>query len=49
MIRINNYTELVAERIRLEGQLRNQKAALKSEIESMKEKFAPVTCYIKYF
>jgi hypothetical protein len=42
MMPISNYKELVAERIRLEAALRNQKADLKSEIESIKQKLKPV-------
>ncbi len=48
MTRISNYTELRAERIRLEGELRNQKAILKSEIQSVKEKFEPVGDIISF-
>jgi len=41
MTKISNYTELVAERIRLETELQNQKAALKTEMKLVKEKFEP--------
>ena len=48
MTRISNYTELRAERIRLEYELRNQKALLKSEIRVVKEKLEPVGDIISF-
>ncbi len=48
MTQISNYTELRAERIRLEGELRKQKAILKSEIRSVKEKLEPVGDVISF-
>ncbi|HOX81919.1 MAG TPA: hypothetical protein PLJ60_11815 [Chryseolinea sp.] len=42
MTRISNYTELVAERIRLEAELQSQKSVLKTEMKLVKEKFDPL-------
>ena len=39
---ISNYKELVAERTRLEAELRNQKLIIKAEIEEIKSKFEPI-------
>ncbi len=46
---ISNYTELVAERVRLQSEIHNQKLILKTEIKSFKEKFDPIFDFISFF
>ena len=41
MTRISNYKELVAERVRLEEDLQNQKSNLKAELNLIKAKLEP--------
>jgi hypothetical protein len=41
MSRINNYDDLLTERKRLEGEIQEQKKALKLELGNLKEKLAP--------
>jgi len=48
MNRISNYDELVAERKRLEADLIIQKGYMKGQINSIKEKFEPVTKIISF-
>jgi len=43
MTTISSYKDLVAERTRLEVELRNQKLAFKAEIEELKSKLEPIT------
>ena len=42
MTKINNYTELVAERIRLQEELKKQKLFFKGEINEVKTKLEPI-------
>lgn len=42
MTKISNYTELVAERIRLEEELKKHKLFFKGEINEVKEKLEPI-------
>lgn len=48
MTKINNYEELVAERIRLQLELQKQKAFFKSEINEVKAKFEPIGDVISF-
>ena len=41
MTRINNYNELVAERMRIEGEIERSKAAIAEGIHEIKVKFEP--------
>lgn len=43
MNKINNYEELRAERKKLEADLRSQKAYLNTQINTIKEKFEPIS------
>ena len=49
MTRINNYSELVTERVRLQEALRNQKAVLKTELNSIKATLEPVGDVLSLF
>ncbi len=48
MSRINNYQELVAERIRLQEQLQRQKAVLKTEMNKIKTRLEPFTDFVSF-
>ncbi len=49
MMKINNYTELVAERIRLQQELQKQKSFFKAEINEVKTKLEPLRDIISFF
>jgi hypothetical protein len=46
MNKINNYQELVAERIRLEGELQLQKAVLTTEMTAIKNQLEPLVDFV---
>jgi hypothetical protein len=49
MNKINNYTELVAERMRIEHELAFQKAQINAEIQEIKDKLKPVMGILSFF
>lgn len=49
MTKINNYTELVAERKRIEQELAIQKAQINDEIQEIKDNLKPVTGLLSFF
>lgn len=49
MTKINNYKQLVAERIRIEQELSLQKAQINAEIKEIKDKLKPVTGLLSFF
>jgi len=49
MNRISTYDDLVAERKRLEADLIIQKGYMRGQIDSLREKFEPVTRIISFF
>lgn len=48
MSKINNYQELVAERMRLEGELQLQKAVLKTEMNVVKRQLEPFADFVSF-
>ena len=48
MTKINNYEELVAERIRLQHELQKQKSFFKAEINEVKTKLEPIGDVISF-
>lgn len=48
MSRINNYTELMAERKNLEANLRVQKATLHTQINTLRERFEPLAKVVSF-
>jgi hypothetical protein len=48
MTKINNYEELVAERIRLQNELQKQKSFFKAEINEVKTKLEPIGDVISF-
>lgn len=49
MTKISNYTELVAERRRIEQELAFQKTQINEEIQEVKDKLKPVTGLLSFF
>lgn len=49
MKKISNYTELVAERTRIQQELAFQKAEIQEEIREIKDKLKPVTGLLSFF
>jgi hypothetical protein len=49
MNKISNYTELVAERMRIQQELAFQKAQINEEIQEIKDKLKPVTGLLSFF
>jgi len=49
MTKINNYSELVAERMRVQQELALQKAQIHNEIQEIKDKLKPVTGLLSFF
>ncbi|MBA4057668.1 MAG: hypothetical protein C0490_23340, partial [Marivirga sp.] len=49
MSRISNYEELIAERKKLEADLRAQKAFIHNQINNIKEKFEPIRRVFSFF
>lgn len=49
MTKINNYTELVAERMRIQQELALQKAQINEEIREIKDKLKPITGILSFF
>ena len=48
MTKINNYDELLAERLRLEGLLREHKATIATEVSAIKEKLHPIFSLVSF-
>jgi len=48
MSKINNYQELVAERIRLEGELELQKVILKKEMNGIRTQLEPFANFVSF-
>ncbi|MBL7835651.1 MAG: hypothetical protein JNK18_16965 [Cyclobacteriaceae bacterium] len=49
MKKINNYKELVAERLRVQQELALNKAGIEEEVREIKEKLKPVTGLLSFF
>lgn len=49
MIRISNYEQLVAERMRIQQELAIQKATINEEVREIKQKISPITGLLSFF
>ncbi len=49
MNKINNYEDLVLERKRLEAELVHYKSVINSEVNSIKQKFEPISDVVSFF